>query len=126
MQIPNKSVPFEYKQFYSNLKNSIITPEQYHEYLKDWEEKECKTRWDCFKYYNINDVKIMHSPINNLIKMFFQYGVDMLVNLSLASLAQCIKYKLLYDDYHPTFPIKYSNIPFHIEKLLLKKKKKKI
>jgi hypothetical protein len=43
--------------------------------------------------------------------MFFQYGVDMLANLSLGSLAQCIKYKLLYDDYRPTFQIKYSNIP---------------
>jgi hypothetical protein len=53
----------------------------------------------------------MHSPINNLIKIFFQYGVDMFANLSLASLAQCIKYKVFYDDYRPTFPIKYSNIP---------------
>jgi hypothetical protein len=97
MKILNKTVPFEYKQFYSNLKNSIITPEQYQEYLKDLEEKEFKIRWDYLKYYNINNVKIMNSPINNLIKMFFQYGVNMLANLSLASLAQCIKYKLLYD-----------------------------
>jgi hypothetical protein len=59
--------------------------------------------------------------------MFYQYGVDMLANLSLASLAQCIKYKLLYDDYRPIFPIKYSNIPiFPHQKILLKKKKKKI
>jgi hypothetical protein len=70
MEILKKTVPFEYKQFYSNLKNSIITPKQYHEYLKDWKEKKFKTRWDYLKYYNENDVIIMHSPINNLIKMF--------------------------------------------------------
>jgi hypothetical protein len=58
MEILNKTIPFEYKQFYSNLKNYIITFEQYQEYLKDWEEKEFKTRWDYLKYYNINDVKI--------------------------------------------------------------------
>jgi hypothetical protein len=67
----------------------------------------------------------MHSPINNLIKMFFQYGVDMLANLSLASLAQCIKYKLLYDDYRPIFPIKYSNIPiFPHRKITLEEEEK--
>jgi hypothetical protein len=66
----------------------------------------------------------MHSPINNLIKMFFQYGVDMLANLSLASLAQCIKYKLLYDD----FSIKYSNIPIfpHRKKTLEEEEKENI
>jgi hypothetical protein len=56
----------------------------------------------------------MDSPINNLIKMFFKYGVDMLANLSLASLARCIKYKLLYDDCTPAFPIKCNNIPIFL------------
>jgi hypothetical protein len=70
----------------------------------------------------------MHSPINNLIKMFFQYGVDMLANLSLASLAQCIKYKLLHDNYHPTFSIKCSNIPIfpHRKKTLEEEEKENI
>jgi hypothetical protein len=40
MQILNETVSFEYKQFYSNLKNSIVTLEQYHEHLKDRKEKE--------------------------------------------------------------------------------------
>jgi hypothetical protein len=70
----------------------------------------------------------MHSPINNLIKMFFQYGVYMLANLSLAILAQYIKHKLLYDDYRPTFPIKCSNIPIfpHPKKTLEEEEEKNI
>jgi hypothetical protein len=67
----------------------------------------------------------MNSPINNLIKIFFQYGVDMLANLSLASLAECIKYKLLYNDYRPSFPIKCNNIPiFPHRKITLEEEEK--
>jgi hypothetical protein len=50
------------------------------------------------KNYNVNDVKIMISPIDNLIKMFFKWRVDMLANITLACIAQCMKLKLLYDD----------------------------
>jgi hypothetical protein len=91
------------------------------------EEKKFKKRLKYLKYYNLNDVKIIHSPINNLIKMLFIYGVYMLANFSFASLAQCIKYKLFHDDNCPTFPIKYTNIPifpYRKNRLLNKKKKK--
>jgi hypothetical protein len=49
----------------------------------------------------------------------------MLGNISLATLAQCIKYELLY-DYHPTFPIKYGNIPIfpHRKKKTFEEEKK--
>jgi hypothetical protein len=49
-------------------------------------------RWEYLKFYNINDVEIMISPIDNLIKMFFQWKEDMLVNITLTSIAQCMKW----------------------------------
>jgi hypothetical protein len=55
-------------------------------------------RLEYLKYYNINDVEIMISPIDNLIKIFFQWKVDMFANITHASSAQCMKFKLLYDD----------------------------
>jgi hypothetical protein len=61
-------------------------------------------------YYYINDVKIMISPIDNLIKMFFQWKVDMLANIILASIAQSMKFKLLYDDWVRTHPLKRSKL----------------
>jgi hypothetical protein len=52
------------------LKNSDISDEEYKAYLEDWKEKGFQTRWDYLKHYNINDVMIMISPIDNLIAMF--------------------------------------------------------
>jgi hypothetical protein len=63
-------------------------------------------KWELLKFYNINDVKTMISPIDNLIKMFFQWKVDMLAGITLASIAQCMKFKLLYDDWVRTHPLK--------------------
>jgi ribosome-interacting GTPase 1 len=53
----------------------------------------------------------MISPIDNLIKMFFKWKVDMLANITLASIAQCMKFKLFYDDWVRTHPLKRSNQP---------------
>jgi hypothetical protein len=53
----------------------------------------------------------MISPIDNLMKMFFKWKVDMLANITLASIAQCMKFKLLYDDWVRTHPLKRSNQP---------------
>jgi hypothetical protein len=53
----------------------------------------------------------MISPIDTLIKMFFKWKVDMLANITLASIAQCMKFKLLYDVWVRTHPLKHSNQP---------------
>jgi hypothetical protein len=53
----------------------------------------------------------MISPIDNLMKMFFKWKVDMLANITLASIAQYMKFKLLYDDWVRTHPLKRSNQP---------------
>jgi adenylate kinase family enzyme len=53
----------------------------------------------------------MISPIDNLIAMFFKWGMDMLSNITLASKVQCMKSKMLYDNYKRTKPLIRSNHP---------------
>jgi hypothetical protein len=53
----------------------------------------------------------MISPIDNLIKMFFKWKVDTLANITLASIAQCIKFKLLYDDWVRVHFLKHNKQP---------------
>jgi hypothetical protein len=67
MSVLNQTVSFEQQDFHSNLKNSDISDEEYKAYLEDWKEKGFQ-----------NDVTIMISPIDNLIAMFFKWGMDML------------------------------------------------
>jgi hypothetical protein len=43
------------------------------------------------------------------MKMFFKWKVDMFANITLASIAQYIKFKLLYDDLVRTHPLKPRN-----------------
>jgi hypothetical protein len=43
--------------------------------------------------------------------MFFKWKVDMFPNITLASIAQCMKFKLLYDDSVKTHSLKRSNPP---------------
>jgi hypothetical protein len=63
-----------------------------------------------------NNVMIMISPFDNLIAMFFKWGMDMLLNITLASNALCMKFKRLYNKYKKTKPLIRSNqpiIPYH-------------
>jgi hypothetical protein len=98
MEVLNKSEPFAQVEFHSTLRDSDISGKDYEVYLVDLKTKGFQNRWEYLKFYNINDVKIMISPIYNLINMLFQWKVDMLTNITLASIAQCMKFKLLYDD----------------------------
>jgi hypothetical protein len=111
MEVLNKSEPFTQVDFHSTLRDSDISDKDYEAYLVDWKEKMFTNRWEYLKFYNINDVKIMISPIDNLMKMFFKWKVDMLANITLASIAQCMKFKLLYDDWVRIHPLKRSNQP---------------
>jgi hypothetical protein len=43
--------------------------------------------------------------------MLFKWKVDLLANITLASIAQYMKFKLLYDDLVRTHPLKRSNQP---------------
>jgi hypothetical protein len=87
MEVLNKTEPFAQVDFHSALRDSDITDKDCQTYLVDWKEKMFANRLEYLKFYNINDVKIMISPIVNLIKMFFHWKVDMLANITLASIA---------------------------------------
>jgi hypothetical protein len=118
MEVPNKSEPFVQVDLHFILRNSDISDKDCQTYLQDWKTKGFSNRWEYLKYYNINDVKIMISPIDNLITMFFKWKVDMLANITLACIGQCMKFKLLYDDWVRIYPFKRSNQPvitsFHV------------
>jgi hypothetical protein len=87
MEVLNKTEPFAQVDFYSTLRDSDISDKDYQIYLEDWKTKDFPNRWEYLKLYNINDVEIMISPIDNLIKMFFKWKVDMLANITLAGIA---------------------------------------
>jgi hypothetical protein len=111
MEVLNKSEPFAQVYFHSTLRDSDISDKNYESYLVDWKEKMSPNRLEYLMFYNINDVEIMIFSIDNLIKMFFQWKVDMLANITLASFVQYMKFKLLYDDLVRTHPLKPNNQP---------------
>jgi hypothetical protein len=87
MEVLNKTEPFAQVDFHSTIRNSDISDEDYQTYHEDLKTKGFPNRWEYLKFYNINDVEIIISPIYNLMKMFFQWKIDMLVNITLASIA---------------------------------------
>jgi hypothetical protein len=117
-EVLSKSEPFEHDEFYSTLKDSSITDEEYQIYLK--EASKFETRWDYLKFYNVRDVESMISPIDNIIHMNWTYKIDTLLNLSLSANASSIKYALAYNDFDvhgdynfdsddKTFDLRYDN-----------------
>ena len=115
-EVLDKSEPFTYDDFYSDLNNSNITKEEYEIYLKDY--KNFKNRWDYLRHYNVLDTKIMINPIDNLICNFETYGIDMLHNISLASNASSTKYALAYKDFdiHEDYNFPTNAKPFVLTK----------
>jgi hypothetical protein len=118
MEVLKKTEPFAEVDFHSSLRDLDINDKDYQTYLQGWKSKEFPNRLEYLKYYNINDIEIMISSIDSLIKMFFEWKVDMLANITLASIYQSIKFKLLYDDWVRPHPLKRSNQPvitsFHV------------
>jgi hypothetical protein len=111
MEVLNKSEPFAQVDFHSTLHDLDIRDKDYQTYLIDWKPKVFPNRWEYLKFYNIDDIKIIISPIDNLIKMFFQLKVDILANFTLPTIAECMKFKLLYDDLVRMHLLKRSNQP---------------
>jgi hypothetical protein len=91
-----KTEPFAKADFYSKLTKSGISDDEYKQYLEDYNDKIAKgvikNRWGYLLYYNELDTIIMINPINNLINLYWDEGVDILMNYSLAACANVIKY----------------------------------
>ena len=96
-EVLSKSEPFEQSDFHSELNQTDMSDKDYEMYLED--AKTFDSRWDYLRYYNILDVEAMISPLDNLIKLFWEHKIDMLKNLSLSANASAIKYAKCYDDF---------------------------
>jgi hypothetical protein len=105
--------PFAKDDFKSYLKNSVLGDKKYKEYIEEWNHIGFQDRWESLRYYNMNDVKIMISPIDNLINMMF-YGdsnvhIDMLSCITLASVAQMFKWSYCFINFVPKNFLNYSD-----------------
>jgi hypothetical protein len=92
----SKTELFAYEDFFSSLNSSNISEFDYKTYCE--EAKKCKTRLDYLLFYNEQDTKIMLPIIDNLVNMFAENKIDMLMNLSLSSAASQMKYAMCYED----------------------------
>jgi hypothetical protein len=91
-----KKEPFKKEDFNSTLTNTKITDQDYERYLK---EQEGKTRLEYLQYYNELDTQIMLPIIDAHIKLYNEFHVDMLRNLSLSSCSLQVKYALTIKDF---------------------------
>ncbi len=98
MEVLKSCQPFKQEDFNSHLNQSKLSDSDYKIYLED--AKNFQNRWEYLQYYNELDTKIMISPIDNIIKMNWEYNVDALKGLSLSYNASCIKYFKCYTDFN--------------------------
>ncbi|KAA6362539.1 MAG: hypothetical protein EZS28_041934, partial [Streblomastix strix] len=82
-EVLSQTEPFKKEDFDNKLRKESMTDDAYQIYLED--SKQFKNRWDYLQYYNKQDTSIMIKPIENLIDMNFENGIDMFNHISMAS-----------------------------------------
>jgi hypothetical protein len=95
------------------LKNRELSDKEYNECIEEWNRIGLQDRWESRRYYNMNDVKMMIYPIDNLINMMF-YGnpdihIDMLSCITLTSLTQMFKWNYCFINFVPKNFLNYGN-----------------
>ncbi|KAA6397570.1 MAG: hypothetical protein EZS28_006900 [Streblomastix strix] len=104
-QFLSSTEPFEHKDFYNQINRKNISDKEYQEYVVDFTSSQpngsnnFKDRWSYLQYYNIRDVECMFAPINNLIDICWEQGIDMLSQISLSQIANSIKYNYAWEDF---------------------------
>jgi hypothetical protein len=98
-EILDSKEPFTQEQFTNQLKSTKMSDKDYSIYQEDF--KNYSSRWDYLVKYNIKDVTIMIEPINKLLKLWSDLGIDMFNALSLSGNANTVKHKVLYNDFSP-------------------------
>jgi hypothetical protein len=121
-EVLSSKIPFKHDDFYNSVKDSNITTERYNEYLE--EMKLYKTNLDYLLHYNEYDVEIMVPIVDDLIKRFYQYDVDMLRNVSLSACASQVKYAFAYKEFdmNKDYNVKQKHKPFILSEEGWKKK----
>jgi hypothetical protein len=82
---------FTKKQFYNSLKQVDISDSDYEIYKNIYQNYH--SRWDYLISYNVRDCEIMIKPINNLLRMWEEYGIDMFHELPPSGNASVVKHK---------------------------------
>ncbi|KAA6378792.1 MAG: hypothetical protein EZS28_025681, partial [Streblomastix strix] len=104
-QFLSSSEPFKHEDFYNQISRKNISDKEYQEYVEDFISLDAngnskfEDRWSYLEFYNIRDVECMFAPINNLIDLCWQQGIDMLSQISLSQIANSIKYNYAWEDF---------------------------
>ena len=75
-KLDSKKLP-AYKDWFSSLKNTNITPAEYEHCLQVWKDNKMKTMKDFLKWYNNGDVIPMVEAINKMFEFYRAKGLDM-------------------------------------------------
>ncbi|KAA6385696.1 MAG: hypothetical protein EZS28_018776, partial [Streblomastix strix] len=105
-QFLSSTESFEHNDFYIQISRKYISDKDYQEYVDDFisldtnGNRKFKDRWAYLEFYNIRDVQCMFAPINILIDLCWQQGIDMLSQISLSQIANSIKYNYAWEDFN--------------------------
>ena len=108
--------------FYSSLKNSHITDEEWALFNKNKKELGWKTVMDLLEFYNNLDVKPFLEAVINHREFFYSLNIDMFKDgVSLPSLAEKILFQYEFKDFNDKYihhPIPKSDfVQFYIKQL---------
>lgn len=94
----------ERKHFYSSLKNSNISDEEWNEFLENKVKHEWKTVRDLLKFYNNLDVKPFLEAVINQRNFFYDLNIDMFKDgMSLPGLSEKILFSFAFKEFNEEF-----------------------
>ena len=68
--------PVSYEDFYSNLKSSNITRDEYKQFLKLFKENDCTTMGDWLRVYNVADVVPFIEAFRKMAEQYYSDKID--------------------------------------------------
>ena len=72
--------PVSYEDFYSNLKSSNITRDEYEQFLKLFKANDCTTMGDWLQVYNLADVVPFIEAFRRMAKQYYPDKIDICKN----------------------------------------------
>ena len=68
--------PVSYEDFYSNLKSSNITRDEYEQFLKLFKENDCTTMGDWLRVYNVADVLPFTEAFRKMAEQYYPNKIN--------------------------------------------------